>query len=151
MSKGGLMMKKRALISVSNKDNIVEFAKGLVDLDFEIISTGGTLSLLQDAGIPAQGVDDITGFPEILDGRVKTLHPNVHGGLLAKKSNESHQQQLKENNIDPIDVVVVNLYPFKETLAKEGVSNEEIIEIIVIGCLTMHRVVSKNYQDVTER
>src|SRR5690625_3349415 len=141
-------MKKRALISVSNKENVADFAKGLVELDYEIISTGGTLSLLQDAGIPAQGVDDITGFPEILDGRVKTLHPNVHGGLLAKKSNESHQQQLKENNIDPIDVVVVNLYPFKETLAKEGVSNEEIIENIDIGGPTMLRAAAKNFTDV---
>src|SRR5690625_5440431 len=104
MSKGGLMMKKRALISVSNKDNIVEFAKGLVDLDFEIISTGGTLHLLQAAGIPAQGVDDITGFPEILDGRVKTLHPKIHGGLLAQRDNEAHLEQLAANEIDPIDL-----------------------------------------------
>ena len=141
-------MKKRALISVSNKENIAEFAKGLTDLDYEIISTGGTLSLLKEAGIPAQGVEDITGFPEILDGRVKTLHPNVHGGLLAKKSDPSHQQQLKANQIDPIDIVVVNLYPFKETLAKAGVSDEEIIENIDIGGPTMLRAAAKNFVDV---
>ena len=141
-------MKKRALISVSNKENIAEFAKGLTDLDYEIISTGGTLSLLTEAGIPARGVEDITGFPEILDGRVKTLHPNVHGGLLAKKSDSSHQQQLKENKIDPIDIVVVNLYPFKETLTKEGVSDEEIIENIDIGGPTMLRAAAKNFTDV---
>ena len=141
-------MKKRALISVSNKENIAEFAKGLTDLDYEIISTGGTLSLLTEAGIPARGVEDITGFPEILDGRVKTLHPNVHGGLLAKKSDSSHQQQLKENKIDPIDIVVVNLYPFKQTLTKEGVSDEEIIENIDIGGPTMLRAAAKNFTDV---
>src|SRR5699024_8247439 len=132
-------MKKRALISVSNKENIAEFAKGLTDLDYEIISTGGTLSLLTEAGIPARGVEDITGFPEILDGRVKTLHPNVHGGLLAKKSDSSHQQQLKENKIDPIDIVVVNLYPFKQTLTKEGGYDEEKKENIDIGGETMLR------------
>src|SRR5690625_2641337 len=141
-------MKKRALISVSNKENIAEFAKGLISLDYEIISTGGTLSLLKEAGIPAQGVEDITGFPEILDGRVKTLHPNVHGGLLAKKSEPSHEQQLKENKIDPIDVVVVNLYPFKETLAKEGDSNEEIIENIDTDGQTMLKAADKNFTDV---
>jgi len=149
MSKGGLMMKKRALISVSNKDNIVEFAKGLVDLDFEIISTGGTLHLLQAAGIPAQGVDDITGFPEILDGRVKTLHPKIHGGLLAQRDNEAHLEQLAANEIDPIDLVVVNLYPFKETLQAEGVSEEAIIENIDIGGPSMLRAAAKNFVDVT--
>src|SRR5690625_6859962 len=141
-------MKKRALISVSNKENIAEFAKGLTDLDYEIISTGGTLSVLTEARIPARGVEDITGFPEILDGRVKTLHPNVHGGLLAKKSDSSHQQQLKENKIDPIDIVVVNLFRSKETLTKEGVSDEEIIENIDIGGPTMLRAAAKNFTDV---
>src|SRR5690625_975601 len=106
MSKGGIMMKKRALISVANKDHIAEFAQGLVDLNYEIISTGGTLDLLQAAGIRAQGVDDITGFPEILDGRVKTLHPKIHGGLLAQRNNEAHQEELEANQIDPIDLVV---------------------------------------------
>ncbi|MGM8364027.1 bifunctional phosphoribosylaminoimidazolecarboxamide formyltransferase/IMP cyclohydrolase [Virgibacillus sp. W0181] len=142
-------MKKRALISVSNKENIAEFAKGLISLGYEIISTGGTLRLIQEAGIEAENVDSITDFPEILDGRVKTLHPNVHGGLLAKRDNADHEKQLQENNIDPIDLVVVNLYPFKETLAKLGVSDEEIVENIDIGGPTMLRAAAKNFRDVT--
>ncbi|MGM8212081.1 bifunctional phosphoribosylaminoimidazolecarboxamide formyltransferase/IMP cyclohydrolase [Virgibacillus sp. W0430] len=142
-------MNKRALISVSNKENIVPFAKGLTDLGYEVISTGGTLQLLQEAGVDAINVDQITGFPEILDGRVKTLHPNVHGGLLAKRDNRAHENQLKENKIDPIDLVIVNLYPFKETLAKTGVSDEEIVENIDIGGPTMLRAAAKNFQHVT--
>ena len=141
-------MKKRALISVSDKTNIVEFAKGLEALDYDILSTGGTLKTIQDAGINARQVDEVTGFPEILDGRVKTLHPNVHGGLLAKRNNEEHMRTLEENNIAPIDVVVVNLYPFKETLAKDDVSHEEIIENIDIGGPTMLRAAAKSYEDV---
>src|SRR5690625_563898 len=141
-------MKKRALISVSDKTNIVEFAKGLEALDYDILSTGGTLKTIQDAGINARQVDEVTGFPEILDGRVKTLHPNVHGGLLAKRNNEEHMRTLEENNIAPIDVVVVNLYPFKETLAKDGVSHEEIIENIDIGGPTMLRAAAKSYEYV---
>ena len=141
-------MKKRALLSVSDKTNLIPFAQGLERLGYEIISTGGTLQLLQDAGVSAIAVDSVTGFPEILDGRVKTLHPKVHGGLLAKRSNEEHIQALQENNIDPIDIVVVNLYPFKETLAKEGVSHDEIIENIDIGGPAMLRASAKNYEDV---
>lgn len=141
-------MKKRALISVSDKTNIVAFAKGLVALDYDVLSTGGTLNILQEAGVQARPVDEVTGFPEILDGRVKTLHPNVHGGLLAKRDNEEHMAALAENKIAPIDLVVVNLYPFKETLAKEGVSHEEIIENIDIGGPTMLRAAAKNYEDV---
>ncbi|WP_047979574.1 bifunctional phosphoribosylaminoimidazolecarboxamide formyltransferase/IMP cyclohydrolase [Ornithinibacillus contaminans] len=141
-------MKKRALISVSDKRNIVEFAEGLVALHYEIVSTGGTLSVLQDAGIPAIAIDAVTGFPEILDGRVKTLHPSVHGGLLAKRSYPSHQKQMEENHIDPIDIVVVNLYPFKQTLEKEGVLKDEIIENIDIGGPTMLRSAAKNFTDV---
>lgn len=141
-------MKKRALISVSDKRNIVEFAEGLVALHYEIVSTGGTLSVLQDAGIPAIAIDAVTGFPEILDGRVKTLHPSVHGGLLAKRSYPSHQKQMEENHIDPIDIVVVNLYPFKQTLEKEGVLKDEIIENIDIGAPTMLRSAAKNFTDV---
>lgn len=141
-------MKKRALISVSDKTNIVEFAKGLEALDYDILSTGGTLKTIEDAGINARQVDEVTGFPEILGGRVKTLHPNVHGGLLAKRNNEEHMRTLQENNIAPIDVVVVNLYPFKETLAKDGVSHEEIIENIDIGGPTMLRAAAKSYEDV---
>src|SRR5699024_5709152 len=141
-------MKKRALLSVSDKTNLIPFAQGLERLGYEIISTGGTLQLLQDSEVNAIAVDSVTGFPEILDGRVKTLHPKVHGGLLAKRSNEEHIQALQENNIDPIDIVVVNLYPFKETLAKEGVSHDEIIENIDIGGPAMLRASAKNYEDV---
>ncbi|GAB3804671.1 bifunctional phosphoribosylaminoimidazolecarboxamide formyltransferase/IMP cyclohydrolase [Virgibacillus kimchii] len=142
-------MKKRALISVSNKENITEFAKGLMALDYEILSTGGTLRVLQEADIPATAVDEVTGFPEILDGRVKTLHPAIHGGLLAKRSDSTHQHQLQENNITPIDMVVVNLYPFKQTLEKEGATDEDIIENIDIGGPAMLRASAKNYADVT--
>lgn len=141
-------MKKRALISVSDKTNLVPFAEGLAKLGYEIISTGGTLNLLQQSGVNAIAVDSITGFPEILDGRVKTLHPKVHGGLLAKRNKDAHVQALKDNDIDPIDIVVVNLYPFKETLAKEGASHEEIIENIDIGGPAMLRASAKNYEDV---
>lgn len=141
-------MKKRALISVSDKTGLIPFAQGLERLGYEIISTGGTLALLQEEGVNAIAVDSVTGFPEILDGRVKTLHPKVHGGLLAKRSNEAHVQALKDNEITPIDMVVVNLYPFKETLAKDGVSHEEIIENIDIGGPAMLRASAKNYEDV---
>ncbi|WP_404457845.1 bifunctional phosphoribosylaminoimidazolecarboxamide formyltransferase/IMP cyclohydrolase [Oceanobacillus kapialis] len=141
-------MKKQALISVSDKTNITTFAEGLVELDYDILSTGGTLKALKEAGIPAKAVDEVTGFPEILGGRVKTLHPFIHGGLLAKRSNLDHMSQLEENNIAPIDMVVVNLYPFKQTLQKEGVSGDEIIENIDIGGPTMLRAAAKNFADV---
>ncbi|NAO99194.1 bifunctional phosphoribosylaminoimidazolecarboxamide formyltransferase/IMP cyclohydrolase [Halomonas sp. MG34] len=141
-------MKKQALISVSDKTNITTFAQGLVDLDYDILSTGGTLKALKEAGIPAKAVDEVTGFPEILGGRVKTLHPFIHGGLLAKRSDADHMNQLEENNIAPIDMVVVNLYPFKQTLQKEGVSGDEIIENIDIGGPTMLRAAAKNFADV---
>jgi len=141
-------MKKRALISVSNKENIVDFAKGLTNLDYEVISTGGTLRTLKEAGVDAVAIDEVTGFPEIMDGRVKTLHPSVHGGLLAKRSNPDHMNQLEENSIQTIDLVVVNLYPFKQTLEKVGVSEEEIIENIDIGGPTMLRSAAKNFADV---
>src|SRR5690625_352499 len=141
-------MNKRALISVSNKDNIIPFAQGLERLGYDIISTGGTLALLLDAGVKATAVDSVTSFPEILDGRVKTLHPKIHGGLLAKRSEQSHMKALRENEIDPIDIVVVNLYPFKETLAKKDATHEEIIENIDIGGPAMLRAAAKNYTDV---
>lgn len=141
-------MSKRALISVSDKSNLTTFATGLVEAGYEIISTGGTLRTLVDAGIEAKPVDDVTGFPEIMDGRVKTLHPLVHGGLLGKRSNPDHMKQMEENNISPIDMVVVNLYPFKQTLEKQGVSNEEIIENIDIGGPTMLRSAAKNFEGV---
>lgn len=141
-------MKKRALISVFDKSNVVEFAEGLIKLDYEILSTGGTLKLLQESGVAATGVDDITGFPEILGGRVKTLHPKVHGGLLAKRSDESHLAELAENEIEPIDIVAVNLYPFKDTLANKNSTDEDIIENIDIGGPTMLRAAAKNFTDV---
>lgn len=138
----------RALISVSDKTGIVEFAKELEKLGIEIISTGGTFKTLKNEGINAIEVSDITGFPECLDGRVKTLHPFIHAGLLAMRSNESHMKQLEQLNITPIDLVVVNLYPFKETILKENVTLEEAIENIDIGGPTMLRSAAKNYQDV---
>jgi len=138
---------KRALISVSDKEGVVDFAQGLEKLGYEIISTGGTYRTLKDAGVKVTKVADVTGFPEILDGRVKTLHPKVHGGILARRTVE-HLQQLKENEISPIDIVAVNLYPFRETISKEGVPLEEAIENIDIGGPAMIRSAAKNYQDV---
>ncbi len=138
----------RALVSVSDKTGIVEFAKELVDLGIEIISTGGTYSKLKEAGINAIEISELTGFPECLDGRVKTLHPIVHAGLLAMRSKPEHMQQLKDLNIETIDMVVVNLYPFKATILKDGVTREEAVENIDIGGPTMLRSAAKNYQDV---
>lgn len=138
---------KRALISVSNKEGVVDFARGLEKLGYEIISTGGTYNTLQDAGVKVLKVADITGFPEILDGRVKTLHPKIHGGILARRVPE-HMQQLEANRIDTIDIVAVNLYPFRETVSKAGVSVEEAIENIDIGGPSMVRSAAKNHEDV---
>lgn len=142
------MMKKRALISVSDKTGIVEFASKLHQLGVEIISTGGTARVLREAGIPVTGVSELTGFPECLDGRVKTLHPNIHAGILAIRSNEEHMRQLSDLGIQPIDFVVINLYPFKETILKEDVKLEEAIENIDIGGPTLLRAAAKNSQDV---
>ncbi len=141
-------MKKRALISVSDKSGVVEFAKGLVKLGYEIISTGGTAKALDDAGVKNIGISEITGFPECLDGRVKTLHPAVHAGLLAMRSNPEHMQQLEKLNINTIDIVAVNLYPFKQTIMRDGVELAEAVENIDIGGPTMIRAAAKNYQDV---
>lgn len=138
----------RALVSVSDKIGIVELSKELVSLGIEIISTGGTFKILKEAGIPATEISDITGFPECLDGRVKTLHPAVHAGLLAMRSNPSHMEQIADLNIKPIDLVIVNLYPFKSTILKEGVTRAEVVENIDIGGPTMLRSAAKNYQDV---
>lgn len=138
----------RALISVSDKTGIVEFARELVDLGIEIISTGGTYNKLREAGVPAMEVSELTGFPECLDGRVKTLHPMIHAGLLAMRSNENHMRQLSDLNIETIDMVVVNLYPFKATILKDGVTRAEAVENIDIGGPTMLRSAAKNYQDV---
>ncbi len=141
------MTVKRALISVSDKSGLEEFARGLVQAGVEIVSTGGTAQALRGSGIPVTYISDVTGFPEILDGRVKTLHPNVHGGILAMRTPE-HLSQLQEHNITPIDLVVVNLYPFRETVAKPGVTLEEAIENIDIGGPTMVRSAAKNYRYV---
>ncbi len=138
----------RALISVSDKTGIVEFARELANLGIDIISTGGTYSKLREQGVPAIEVSDLTGFPECLDGRVKTLHPVVHAGLLAMRSKPEHMKQLQDLNIETIDVVVVNLYPFKATIMKDGVTREEAVENIDIGGPTMLRSAAKNYQDV---
>ncbi|KOO41233.1 bifunctional phosphoribosylaminoimidazolecarboxamide formyltransferase/IMP cyclohydrolase [Priestia koreensis] len=143
------MAKKRALISVSDKTGIVELVQELVKLDVEIVSTGGTKRTLEENGIDVMGISEVTGFPEIMDGRVKTLHPNVHGGLLALRANEDHQKQLAEHGITPIDIVVVNLYPFQQTIEKENVALEDAIENIDIGGPTMLRSAAKNYQSVT--
>ncbi len=140
-------MKKRALISVTDKSGIVEFAKGLIDLGYEIVSTGGTMKQLRDANLECIAIDDVTGFPEILDGRVKTLHPNVHGGLLFRRDNASHVETVEKMNIQPIDIVCVNLYQFEKAL-KEGKPMEDMIENIDIGGPSMIRSAAKNFKDV---
>ncbi|MDN4074864.1 bifunctional phosphoribosylaminoimidazolecarboxamide formyltransferase/IMP cyclohydrolase [Fictibacillus terranigra] len=140
---------KRALVSVSNKEGLVPFVKALADKGVEIISTGGTSKALQEAGVNVTGISEVTGFPEIMDGRVKTLHPMIHGGLLAVRENESHVRQMEENGISPIDLVVVNLYPFKETISKEDVAFADAIENIDIGGPSMLRSAAKNHAYVT--
>ena len=142
-------MAKRALVSVSDKTGLVDFVKGLQTAGWEIIATGGTQKLLENSGVKTIGISDVTGFPEICDGRVKTLHPKVHGGLLARRDEPSHLQALEENGISFIDLVCVNLYPFRETIAKEGVSMADAIENIDIGGPSMLRSAAKNYNDVT--
>jgi phosphoribosylaminoimidazolecarboxamide formyltransferase/IMP cyclohydrolase len=139
---------RRAVISVSNKTGVVELAKALHTMGVEILSTGGTAKALRDAGISVKDVSDYTGFPEMLDGRVKTLHPKVHGGLLSRRNNPKDMEEIKKHGIDTIDMVVVNLYPFEETVSKPGVSFEDAIENIDIGGPTMLRSASKNFQDV---
>ena len=143
------IMAKRALVSVSDKTGLVDFVSGLQAAGWEIIATGGTQKLLENSGIKTIGISDVTGFPEICDGRVKTLHPKVHGGLLARRDEPSHLQALEENGISFIDLVCVNLYPFRETIAKEGVSMADAIENIDIGGPSMLRSAAKNYNDVT--
>ncbi len=138
---------KRAIISVSNKDGLTELARGLHSFGVEIISTGGTAKAIASAGLPVINISEVTGYPEMLDGRVRTLHPAVHAGILAKRTGE-HLSQLKEHNIAPLDLVVVNLYPFRETIAKGDVSLEEAIENIDIGGPTMIRSAAKNFENV---
>ncbi len=140
---------QRALISVSDKTGLVAFAKGLSDMGVEIISTGGTAKLLAKEGVPVIEISQYTGFPEMMDGRVKTLHPKVHGGLLHLRDNAEHVAQAKAHGIEAIDLVVVNLYPFEATVAKEGVTLEEAIEQIDIGGPSMLRSAAKNYRSVT--
>ncbi len=139
---------ERALISVSDKSGIVDFAKGLAEFGVEILSTGGTAKLLKDSGIGVKLVSDYTGFPEMLDGRVKTLHPKIHAGLLARRDNREHMDELKKHDILPIDMVVVNLYPFQETISKPDVKLEDAVENIDIGGPTMLRSAAKNYDAV---
>lgn len=142
-------MRKRALLSVSDKSGILEFAQELEKMDYEILSTGGTKRFLEENGVSITAVDEITKFPEILGGRVKTLHPLVHGGLLAKHDDAQHQSEMAENGISPIDIVCVNLYPFRETISKPDVTVEDAIENIDIGGPTMLRSAAKNHAYVT--
>src|SRR5829696_6465658 len=139
---------RRALISVSDKTGILDFARELNHFNVEIISTGGTAKALRDAGITVRDISDITGFPEMMDGRVKTLHPRVHGGLLAIRDKPDHVAAMQEHGIEPIDMVVVNLYPFAETISRAGVTREEAIEQIDIGGPAMIRSAAKNSADV---
>ena len=141
-------MQKQALISVSDKSNLLEFAQFLVEQDYKILSTGGTYKHLQDNGIEVTEVKDVTGFPEILDGRVKSLHPAIHGGIMARRSDEKHMATIAEHGINPIDIVIVNLYPFFERM-NTGLSEAEMIEFIDIGGPSMLRSSAKNFYDVT--
>ena len=142
-------MKKRALLSVSDKSGVLEFAQALAKLDYEILSTGGTMKHLKENGVAVTAVDKVTGFPEIMEGRVKTLNPMIHGGLLAKQDDAAHQAQMTEHGIQPIHIVCVNLYPFKETISKPNVSVDDAIENIDIGGPAMLRASAKNHAYVT--
>jgi phosphoribosylaminoimidazolecarboxamide formyltransferase/IMP cyclohydrolase len=140
---------KRALISVTDKEGVPELAKELEDMGVEIVSTGGTAQVIREAGVSVKDVSDLTGFPEMMDGRVKTLHPMVHGGILALRDNAGHMQQMEDHAIPSIDMVVVNLYAFEKTVAKEGVSLADAIENIDIGGPTLLRSSAKNFRYVT--
>src|SRR5688500_15441688 len=139
---------RRALISLSDKSGAVDFARSLAEMGVSILSTGGTASTLRDAGIEVTDVSEVPGFPEMMDGRVKTLHPKIHGALLALRDNPVHVASMKEHSIAPIDMVVINLYPFEQTIAKDGVMLEEAVENIDIGGPAMIRSASKNWRDV---
>jgi phosphoribosylaminoimidazolecarboxamide formyltransferase / IMP cyclohydrolase len=145
----GLRPVKRALLSVSDKTGLAEFARALASFGVEIVSTGGTAKALREGGLSVRDVSEVTGFPEMLDGRVKTLHPRVHGGILAVRDNPEHLSALAEHGIEPIDMVVINLYPFEQTVAREGTTLEEAIEQIDIGGPAMVRSAAKNFRDVT--
>ncbi len=140
---------KRALVSVSNKTGLVEFVRGLSEIGVEIISTGGTAKALTEAGLTVIGISDITNFPEMMDGRVKTLHPAVHGALLADRSKPEHMATIEQHGIVPIDLVLVNLYPFAATIAKPNVARAEAVENIDIGGPSMIRSAAKNHASVT--
>ena len=142
------MTKRRALVSVSDKTGVAEFGRALVELGFEIVSTGGTYQALESAGVPVTQVSTVTGFPEMMDGRVKTLHPKIHGGILARPIPD-HLRQADEHGIALIDIVAVNLYPFRETIAKGGTTRAEAIEQIDIGGPAMVRSAAKNQERVT--
>ncbi len=140
---------KRAIISVTDKTGVAELAKELSEMGVEIVSTGGTAKVIREAGVNVKDVSELTGFPEMMNGRVKTLHPKVHGGILALRDNEEHVSQMKEHGIPEIDMVVVNLYAFEKTVAKEGVTLTEAIENIDIGGPTLLRSSAKNFKFVT--
>src|SRR4030081_2093473 len=139
---------RRALLSVTDKTGLVDFARVLASFGVDLVSTGGTSRALREAGLPVRDISDLTGFPEMLDGRVKTLHPKVHGGILHIRENPAHTAAVAEQGIQPIDMVVVNLYAFEKTAAKPGVPFEELIENIDIGGPSMIRSAAKNFQDV---
>ncbi len=141
--------KRLALLSTSDKRGLVSFAQGISALGFEIVSTGGTARALREAGVCVCDVSQITGFPEMMDGRVKTLHPKIHGGILALRDNPEHMRQMREAGIRPIDLVAVNLYPFAQTVAREGVTEEEAVEQIDIGGPCLVRAAAKNFRFVT--
>src|SRR5712692_6633350 len=144
----GLVKIRRALISVSDKTGIVEFARELKRFGVEIISTGGTAKTLRDAGLEVRDVSEVTGFPEMMDGRIKTLHPKIHGALLSVRDNPEHQAAMREHDIEPIDMVVINLYPFEQTIKRPNVTQAEAVEQIDIGGPAMIRSAAKNWQDV---
>src|SRR6187431_762227 len=139
---------RRAILSVSDKTGLVAFARGLTSRGFELVSTGGTARVLADAGLPVVNVSDVTGFPEMMDGRVKTLHPKIHGGILARRSHPEDLELAKQHGIGLVDLVVVNLYPFVETAAKPGIKFDDLIEQIDIGGPSLVRAASKNFRDV---
>ncbi|HUB04514.1 MAG TPA: bifunctional phosphoribosylaminoimidazolecarboxamide formyltransferase/IMP cyclohydrolase, partial [Solirubrobacteraceae bacterium] len=138
----------RALLSVSDKTGLVEFARGLAELGIEIVSTGGTARELSDAGLQVRQISDLTGFPEIMDGRVKTLHPKLYGGLLALRDDPAHMRAAEDHDVEFVDLVCVNLYPFERTAARRGVGDPEVIENIDIGGPSMIRAAAKNFQFV---
>src|SRR6516165_10700633 len=142
------MQIRRVLISVTDKTGIIDFARGLSELGAEIISTGGTARMIRENGVAVRDVSEVTGFPEMLDGRVKTMHPKIAGGILAMRARPDHMRAIGEHGIEPIDMVVVNLYRFEEVAAKAGAALDELIENIDIGGPTMIRAAAKNYQDV---